>query len=205
MTASRATILPMAIRFQCGACAQPIEVDDEWATKLVACPYCRKTVTAPQASTLEDVETVPTATPVAPAGEVSAYPPVPEASQHPNRIAAVALVLACAAIVMLMASRIILAANAAEMQPLLEAIESAQGFNEVMAAQQKFYDAHGGPPAWLMGCSLLVIGSLLTALAGIVCGIIGLRHPRRRTMAGISLIVSAIIPILCCGGAFLGI
>ncbi|MBI4578167.1 MAG: hypothetical protein HY718_00600 [Planctomycetes bacterium] len=41
----------MAIRFTCPSCQQPIEVDDNWGGQSVACPYCRKVVTAPRAST----------------------------------------------------------------------------------------------------------------------------------------------------------
>lgn len=40
----------MAIQFQCVACRQPIEVDDEMADQAVTCPYCRKVVTAPAVS-----------------------------------------------------------------------------------------------------------------------------------------------------------
>jgi len=42
---------PMAIRFACAACQQPIEIDDEWGGQSVACPYCHKAVTAPTTST----------------------------------------------------------------------------------------------------------------------------------------------------------
>jgi hypothetical protein len=41
----------MAIRFSCPACQQPLEIDDNWAGQSVACPYCRRVVNAPQAST----------------------------------------------------------------------------------------------------------------------------------------------------------
>jgi hypothetical protein len=40
----------MAIRFSCPSCRQPIEVDDNWAGQTVACPYCRRVVTAPAQS-----------------------------------------------------------------------------------------------------------------------------------------------------------
>ena len=41
----------MSIQFLCPACSQPIEIDDEWSARPVACPYCRKTITAPESST----------------------------------------------------------------------------------------------------------------------------------------------------------
>jgi hypothetical protein len=40
----------MAIRFQCPACSQPIEVDDADANHQVVCFYCRAVVTAPAVS-----------------------------------------------------------------------------------------------------------------------------------------------------------
>ncbi len=41
----------MAIRFICPACRQPLEIDDAWGGQSVACPYCRRVVTAPQTNT----------------------------------------------------------------------------------------------------------------------------------------------------------
>lgn len=40
----------MAIQFFCPGCRQPIEVDQELANLAVTCPYCRKVVTAPEAT-----------------------------------------------------------------------------------------------------------------------------------------------------------
>lgn len=41
----------MPIRFSCPACHQPLEVDDAWGGESVACPYCKRVITAPQNST----------------------------------------------------------------------------------------------------------------------------------------------------------
>ena len=71
----------MAIRFQCGACSQPIEVDDEWALRAVACPYCRKTITAPSESTLGDLSRIPMASPLMDVGSAVALP-TPAASSY---------------------------------------------------------------------------------------------------------------------------
>lgn len=49
----------MAIQFQCVSCRQPIEVDDDLASKIIACPYCRKTMTAPAESQLGDLAAIP--------------------------------------------------------------------------------------------------------------------------------------------------
>lgn len=43
----------MPIRFYCTGCNKPIEIDDEFANRLVACPFCSATVTAPAASVQE--------------------------------------------------------------------------------------------------------------------------------------------------------
>lgn len=64
----------MPIRFACPGCQQPIEVDDEWASQQVGCPYCRQVVSAPTESTLQ-MNAVPTA--VGGAGDAFAPPPPP--------------------------------------------------------------------------------------------------------------------------------
>ena len=53
----------MAIRFACPSCRQPIEIDNEWAGQSVGCPYCRKVVSAPHASTWPESQ-IPVGTPV---------------------------------------------------------------------------------------------------------------------------------------------
>ena len=85
----------MAIQFLCMACGQPIEVDDDAGNQPVACPYCRKVVTAPAATEMNlqsraqtaspapmmGVPTIPSGQPVGGSGVVSyagTMPPVPE-------------------------------------------------------------------------------------------------------------------------------
>ena len=51
----------MPIQFLCVSCEHPIEIDDEWAGKSVACPFCRNTVVAPVESTYEPPSVVPAA------------------------------------------------------------------------------------------------------------------------------------------------
>jgi hypothetical protein len=43
----------MSIQFRCSGCGQPIEVDDEHAGKMAACPYCHRVVAVPQTSTFD--------------------------------------------------------------------------------------------------------------------------------------------------------
>ncbi len=75
----------MAIRFLCASCAQPIEVDEEWALKPVACPYCRKTVTAPVESQIDDAVGVPMARQSAEDAVVPVPPPGIQADVPPAR------------------------------------------------------------------------------------------------------------------------
>lgn len=72
----------MAIRFSCPSCRQPIEVDDNWGGQAVACPYCRRVVTAPQESDWPPGN-VPVATPAGPAG--FAPPPPPPGLTSPEQ------------------------------------------------------------------------------------------------------------------------
>ena len=92
----------MTIRFQCGSCSQPIEVDDEWSAKPVACPYCRKTVTAPIESTLGDPAAFQAATPIETVRPgVQPVPIHPDATPPPlakNTLAIVSLALAISAV-----------------------------------------------------------------------------------------------------------
>lgn len=49
----------MAIQFICVGCSQPIEVDDEFAGRSAACPYCRHVVTVPSSSTFHPDHPIP--------------------------------------------------------------------------------------------------------------------------------------------------
>lgn len=94
----------MAIQFQCPSCRQPIEIDEQWAAQPVACPYCKRVVTAPAQSTWP-AEQVPTASPTT--SEVNtlgpAAPPVSRVLPVPparSTTGAWALTLACTAAVL---------------------------------------------------------------------------------------------------------
>jgi hypothetical protein len=69
----------MAVRFPCASCRQPIEIDDAWAGSSVACPYCRKVITAPRESTWPPRE-IPVAAPIQPG---FSPPPPPPGYQGP--------------------------------------------------------------------------------------------------------------------------
>ena len=197
----------MAIRFQCASCSQPIEVDDEWASKAVACPYCRKTVTAPAESTLGDVTQMPAASPLGtgPAGGATGpLPPDPLASPDvsANHVAVAALVLVCCAVALLGVANLILAPHNEEIKRLYDAMSTARTFPEGMERQAEFFQEMGGLPGWMVAAFSCEIGAGMAWLASIVCAVIGVRRVRRRRLAVLSLALAAFVPIFfCCGGA----
>ena len=205
----------MAIRFQCPACSEPIEVDDEWGRQVVRCPYCQRTVTAPGESTLPTNEQIPVATPipgrrefqvpvdpVGPAGAVPPYPPQPQT----NRAAALALAFAITSIVLLLLCMQTVANHTLEMQEyqkfLKEAIEAG---GSPTTAVLKYHESQGGQwPAWLVRMSILAMGSLGAWLGAIVFGIIGLFRPVRRGMAAAALVIAGLLTMYFCVSALVG-
>lgn len=209
----------MAIRFQCGACSQPIEIDDEWALKAVACPYCRKTVTAPAESTLGDVAAIPTASPlqppppppVSPAASAD-IPGVPYGAvavdSRPNRLAVVAMVLATLLVAILVALTITIRAHSQELEEItklsMEALSSG-GVSAYIKAQEDYMAAHGGMPAWLIAMTGLQIVFIPMWIAALVCAVIAMRRQQRRAHAVAALVLCVVTPfLLCCGGPLLG-
>ncbi len=188
----------MAIRFHCPACSQPIEVDDEWAGRAVACPYCRKTVTAPSQSTLGDLSTIPTATPV---GFAGAVPPAPYAyAPSSNPLAVVALVLASVTVGLFLTSAVIGSRHSLEFAEIQREMTASDKDASPMKAAMEYTRKHGGTlPGWLMAISFLSFGGMVTCVSGLICGLIALRHAARRALA--------IISVVACGGviAWLGL
>lgn len=74
----------MAIQFQCSACRQPIEVDDQFANQQAVCPFCRKVITVPESSSLP-AESIPEARPSGYAGAGGLQlPPMPPQNDPPS-------------------------------------------------------------------------------------------------------------------------
>jgi hypothetical protein len=73
----------MAIQFACPSCAQPIEVDDEHAGRMATCPYCRRVVTVPTASTM-GTAAAPSARPLP--GEAPVSPGPNDAGTAPGEV-----------------------------------------------------------------------------------------------------------------------
>ncbi|MCP4249956.1 MAG: hypothetical protein GY778_23180 [bacterium] len=193
----------MAIQFPCPSCRQPIEIDDEWASKPVSCPYCQKMVTAPESSTLSPEAgpawAAPGSPPVATGMAGLATTPVEAAMANP--IARVALILACAALGALIAGKILLRLHPDEVAELTELVESTNDMAEMQRATLDYIDAQGGYPAWMKIFTLLFLASMLLWLAALICGLIGRRRPEHRAQTMATLVIVGVFPILmCCVG-----
>ena len=184
----------MAIQFMCSACSQPIEVDDEWASRLVACPYCRKTVTAPAASQLEDLGRFPMA---------SVVPDRVAAVETPrNVIAKVALALAGGLVALLVAVGLILAPHQQELADYTNALFEAEGLAEMSRVPPEFFEA--GFPGWYVAAAVLEITGGLVWIATLVCAIIGVRRAAHRRWAVAALVSAGAVPVFVCGGGLAG-
>ncbi len=203
----------MAIRFQCAACSEPIEVDVEWGRQVVRCPYCQRTVTAPAESTLPSHDQIPIATAMAgrrefhvPADPIGAMPPFPPYPQT-NRAAATALILVFASISLLFLAIQTISNHPLEWQEFEQAITAARSANEsTMAAMMKFVESQGGSfPGWMVTLNVVTLGSMAAWLGSIIFGIIGLFRPIRRGMAIAALVIAGLLSVLFCLSALSGV
>lgn len=202
------TFRRVAIRFQCTACGQPIEVDDEWASKPVLCPYCQKAVTAPAESQFGPI---PVATALRPdaqiTGETAPSPEFHAREPRRNRCAVVALMLVGVMIVQVFAISRIAAAHQDFFRELGEKIKAEvdEGTDSMVATQRTWLEhieSLGGTiPGWMQALSLLCCGMVLTWIGAVVFGIIGALRPYRRQWAVLALVLSGLTPVMfCCGG-----
>lgn len=181
-------------------CLQPIEVDEEWAQKTVACPFCQATVTAPAQSTLTDFDHIPTASP-------ATVPSLTPAHAHPatvkpstparNTIAVVALSLTGLLIGLLFIGAIVSSQHEMELTQIQKKFDAS---DKSTASQMKIFndlvESYGGViPSWLMTLVVLQILTIPTLIAATICAIIGLRRAYRRSFAIMSLAI--------CTGMFL--
>ncbi|MHC4066193.1 MAG: hypothetical protein ACYSUI_17085 [Planctomycetota bacterium] len=190
----------MAIQFQCPACSQPLEVDDEWASKPVACPYCRKTVTAPEASSFVPpagpVLATPLSLPVEQAGVATLESTAPQASG--NALAVWAMALTALAVLAYFVSNVLVVAWLKDLVSPGASIEETQ--RAIMEEVQG-----GNMSGWLIACLVLMLAMLGFWIAGLVCGITALRKPARRGLAIGSLILSGCFLLLLCVGFAVGV
>jgi len=194
----------MAIQFQCAFCKQPIEVDDEYASRAVGCPYCKKTVNAPDCSTLGDKPYVPMASPASRPGSPISPAPL-NAPRSRNTIAVVAFALACALIVLMFLNAAVLGPHMLEFQDLATRFEKAgPNLKNQLDAMNEFLSERGGvPPTWLVVASCLQLLVWVDWLAALVCGLIAVSRVPRRGLAIATLAICGGYLALNCAGLFL--
>jgi len=197
---------PMAIRFHCAACSQPIEVDDEWASKLVGCPYCRKTITAPAASTLYDAAPIPTATPLSLGGGHVGEAAISYGAAAPssNSAAVVSFLCACLTVALLFASAVAVAPLSRDLARFQE--ERGRPVTDNTPQWQvlmEYVESHGGKlPSRLIILGFLELAALACGLTALVCGILGLRGAVRRSLAAAALVIlGCVVSLIVIGTA----
>ncbi len=186
----------MAIQFHCPQCGNHIEVDDQWALRDVACPFCRKTVNAPEQSTFPPDRDTPAAAPIL--IDAAIGPGAAPARGGTNVVAIVALVLSCLWLVTGMASPML----------IRPAVVDALGQNPTPREMQDFIQdqLERQPPAsWLIAGMVSFLASAVFWIAGLVCAIIGVGNRTRRRFALAAFAVLALGPIFVCAGLATGI
>jgi len=194
----------MPIQFYCVSCGKPVEVDDAWAGRLVECPFCHETVTAPAFSTANAPEAgassragrVPQTMPArssAPSREAVSpdlvgygFPEPPELRPPgTNKVAIAALILAITALVVGFAATLVAGSAMAEAlgtQPTPEQVEAYM------------QEAMKSPPPWAIKAGFAFLGAVGLWVAGLVCGIVAVCKPPRG-LAVAAMIVLA-LPVL---------
>lgn len=191
----------MAIRFQCPSCTQPIEIDDEWAGKLVACPYCRHSVAAPLTSTLPEIDVVPAAQPFGAAGggwgsapAVLGPPPV----RTTRALGIAAVIIALLAVASGVAMGVVMARHGGEFRELSN---PTRGFAENQREMMNYFQTkYGGLPGWAVVAALAEVGGGFCVVTAIVLGALALRGSDGRSLGIVALSLCALCPILCCSG-----
>lgn len=196
----------MAIRFLCAACSQPIEVDDGWASRLVACPYCRKTVTAPSQSTLTDFSAIPVASALGASRDAVAVSggSLPARSAGSNPLALVAFGLSCLMMALLAIFWITVSAHTLELADFEREFRQGAGDSaSQLNAMMEYARRHGGQfPRWLIAAGLLQVAVLALCVAAATCGVLAVRHKPRRGLAIVALVGSGAI-LLVMGVGFI--
>lgn len=173
---------------------------------MVACPFCRKTVTAPAESTLDDPAGVPMATPVATAHAAPDGAPLMAPAPSRNVLALIALIASGCVIVCFGAGTMIAISHSLEIADIAERLSDVEGEGSQMGAMMDYMESQGGVmPAWLVTLTALQLAGLSACLVAIVCGLLGMRNPHRRSMAATALIISGGVVMLFCASAVSGI
>lgn len=172
--------------------------------RLVACPYCRRTITAPRETILPETGDVAEARPGAVIAPPTANPAAPiRAVPMPTRngpmiAAAVLLGISLASLVgyfMVFAGH---SQELAQMMPTTFPPDMAA----IGKAQQRLLEEYGGIPPWMLALGAFEVTAGLAWLGAVVCGIVGVtgRRPRKGTAITV-LVLSCVMPVVaCCGG-----
>lgn len=181
----------MPIQFACPGCAQPIEVDDEFARQQAQCPYCHAVVAVPEHSTLPQTPPV-TVRPVAVEGPPGELPPPGflhvGGELTPRQIAARRYgnfgLVATLLTIGLLAAAMIRSFSLAVGDGLM-ASDTPPGAEEIRRVSERMA-ADALVPA-------LLIGVMFFALVGFVLGVVSLSQDRRLNWR-------AWIAVSICGG-----
>jgi len=199
----------MAIRFPCPSCIELIEVDDQWARRLVACPYCHGTIRAPGESIKDEVsQAPPVANPAYPAEPLPAHSapkpyPHPEFNRAGNSVAVVAFVLASLGVGLVIIGIVIAAQQPNDSLALQQVLQEAEGTSGQLQAVQEYIRQHGGTiPTWLIAITLLQLCALVFCATALVCGIVALRRTARRKMSVAAATISGGYILLSCANVF---
>ncbi len=193
----------MAIQFNCISCLKAIEVADEWANRLVECPYCGDTVTAPGMSQLRTPVAAPidttteaeVAAPGVPAGQpVMHYPPsglepIQRRSSF-DGLALTGLVLGIGAILLFFWIAVCVATEIGNRLSTGAAPEEIKEFIDSATANQA---------PWLVKLSIYGLGMLLLWFSASLISGIALwrnRRERRGQMAYWAFGVNMVLPFL---------
>ncbi len=126
-------------------------------------------------------------------------PAAPSISGETNRVAGVALFLACAMIVFLATAVAVAGSHSLELNDLSERLLAATDSHARFDVMIEYMDAHGGAiPGWLLLLLLLQLMGGVSCLAALVCAIVAVRRPQRRATAMTALFISGGMFFLYC-------
>lgn len=176
----------MPIQFLCVSCGDPIEIDDEWAGKSVACPFCRSTVVAPTESTYETPPVVPAARGVEldMADGTRLHPP---GASGGNLVALWAFGCACLSLLAFFVfSAVIMSRVMDELGPEFTPPQFQAYMYDLLEA--------GEPPKWLGSALLAFFLAAALWVAGLICAILALRSRPRRGFAYAAIGLLGVLP-----------
>lgn len=181
----------MSIQFLCVSCRKPIEVDDQWAMKVVECPYCHGQVTAPGASTYQGDQ--PIVAREVSSGSLPEYAPPTalgaQPAQRSNVVAVVALLLVLLSLGMFVGS---ISMMVGKMLPVVE--QGGSAAEQEAALKKLLTEAAERQESWVITSGLVTLGGMVLWGVGVVCGLIGVTRPARRGFA-IAALVLAVMPL----------